>query len=144
MKKLASPTPDRPTVQAKPGRVVRFLLRLPSAIHRQLTARAAAHDLSLNEYCVRRLGSPDRGTLPHPDALHVSARAEAIAGPNLVGIIAHGSMARGEARSSSDMDVLVVVDCALPLTRALYRRWDEAPVAWQGRPVDVHFINLPA
>src|SRR5262249_34915716 len=94
-------------------------------------------------YCVRRLGSPDRGTLPHPDALHVSARAEAIAGPNLVGIIAHGSMARGEARPSSDMDVLVVVDRALALTRALYRRWDEAPVAWQRRPVDVHFINLP-
>lgn len=143
MKKLDSATAGRSAVRAAPDRVTRFLLRLPSGVHRQLTARAAALGLSLNEYCVRKLGGPDPGMLPHADGLHLRARAEAIVGPHLVGIIAHGSSARGEARTSSDVDVLVVVDRALPLTRALYRRWDEIPIAWQGRRVDVHFINLP-
>src|SRR5262245_48411119 len=142
MKRLESATAGRRAVRAAPDRVTRFLLRLPSAIHRQLTARAAALDLSLNEYCVRRLGGPDPGMLPHPDGLELRARAETIVGSQLVGIIAHGSSARGEARTTSDVDVLVVVDRALPLTRTLYRRWDEIPMEWQGRRVDVHFINF--
>jgi predicted nucleotidyltransferase len=70
-------------------------------------------------------------------------RARAVAGAHVVGAILHGSWARGEARSTSDVDALVVVKAALPLTRALYRKWDEQPLAWQGRPVDVHFAHLP-
>ena len=65
-------------------------------------------------------------------------------GAHLVGIIVHGSSARGEARTTSDVDVLVVVDLALALTRALYRRWDEIPVTWQGRRVAVQSGALAA
>jgi HicB family len=39
-------------------KAARFLLRLPPALHRTLRARASAHDLSLNEYCVRKLAGP--------------------------------------------------------------------------------------
>ena len=30
------------------------------------------------------------------------------------------------------------------LGRALYRRWDEQPVAWNGRTVEPQFVSLPA
>src|SRR5262249_29325215 len=39
-------------------------------------------------------------------------------------------------------DVLVVVESRAPLTRTLYRRWDEHPLAWEGRPVEPHFVHL--
>jgi predicted nucleotidyltransferase len=123
--------------------VVRFLLRLPAAIHRQLTTQAAAQRLSLNEYCVRILAGTDGGALSSRAVLDVRSRAATVAGQHLLGIVAHGSAARGEARISSDVDVLVVVDRALPLSRALYRRWDADPIAWEGRPVDVHVVHLP-
>jgi hypothetical protein len=40
--------------------------------------------------------------------------------------------------------VLVVVDAAAPITRSLYRRGDERPLAWDGRPVEPHFVHLRA
>lgn len=124
-------------------KVVRFLLRLPQPLHRHLTTRAAALDLSLNEYCVRKLGGPESAALRHPAVLDVRAHAEAVAGARLVGLIVHGSWARGEARTTSDVDVLVVVERQLALTRSLYRAWDRAPIACDGRPVDAHFVHLP-
>ncbi|MGQ0736946.1 MAG: nucleotidyltransferase domain-containing protein [Acidobacteriota bacterium] len=122
---------------------VRFLLRLPTPLHRQLTARASAHGLSLNEYCVRKLAGPEPTGIADPSAQLIRARAEAVAGTRLVGILVHGSWVRGEARSTSDVDVLVVVESALALTRALYRAWDAEPLLWEGRAVDAHFVHLP-
>jgi predicted nucleotidyltransferase len=121
----------------------RFLLRLPPALHRRLAARASANDLSLNEYCVRRLAGPEPMTVAHPAALAVRDRAADVAGARLIGIIAHGSWARDDMRAASDVDVLVVVERALPLTRALYHAWDRAPLTWDERTVDAHFVHLP-
>lgn len=56
----------------------------------------------------------------------------------------YGSWARGEAASGSDVDVLIVVDREVPVVRALYHRWDEEPVWWEGRRVEPHFVHLPA
>jgi predicted nucleotidyltransferase len=60
-----------------------------------------------------------------------------------MGVILHGSWSRGEARPGSDVDVLIVVDESVPLTRALYRAWDRQPISWENRPVDAHFIHVP-
>jgi predicted nucleotidyltransferase len=122
----------------------RFLLRLPSPLHRALRARAAARQLSLNEYCVRTLAAPESAAVVHPMALEVHRRATEVAGARLAGIIVHGSWVRGQARANSDVDVLVVVDSTLSLTRALYRMWDKAPLTWEGRSVDAHFIHVPS
>jgi len=123
---------------------VRFLLRLPATLHRRLTARAGQLGLSLNEYCVRKLGGPEAVGLAEPAALAIRARAEAVVGAQLVGIVIHGSFARGEAGTASDVDVLVVVEPSQALTRALYRTWDGDALSWAGRPVDAHFVHLPA
>ncbi len=122
----------------------RFLLRLPATLHRRLTARAGQLGLSLNEFCVRKLGGPEAVGLADPAALAIREQAETVAGARLVGIVVHGSWARGEAGKTSDVDVLVIVESSLPLTRALYRTWDGEALTWGGRPVDAHFLHLPA
>ena len=122
----------------------RFLLRLPGALHRQLVANASAEALSLNEYCVRRLGGPDLGIPARQQVAAVLASASTVAGANLLGVIAHGSWVRSEARDSSDVDVMIVIERSVPLTRSLYRAWDGAAPTWDGRAVDAHFVHLPA
>jgi predicted nucleotidyltransferase len=60
-----------------------------------------------------------------------------------MGVAAYGSWTRGEPMETSDVDILVVVEASRPITRGLYRRWDEEPVRWQGRSVEPHFVHLP-
>jgi predicted nucleotidyltransferase len=124
--------------------VARVLLRLPVDLRRALAAQAAHEQTSVNELCVQRLSGPDLPFLPRRDVAALLARARAVAGPHLQGVLVHGSFARGEARAASDVDVLVVVDRTLPLTRTLYRQWDAETPSWAGRSIDAHFIHAPA
>ena len=71
------------------------------------------------------------------------ARAGEVVGESLAGVVAFGSWARGELTDASDIDVLIVVDPDTPVRRALYRRWDESPVAWNGHSIEPHFARLP-
>jgi hypothetical protein len=36
-----------------------------------------------------------------------------------------------------------VLEAAQPLTRGLYRVWDESPLYWCDRPVEPHLVHLP-
>jgi hypothetical protein len=114
----------------------RFLLRVPPALHGRLRREARAAGTSLNEWCAHRLA----GGGAAPDLV---AHATAVLGSDLVGLVLHGSWARGEAGSASDVDVLVVVDSGRRLTRGLYREWDGEPQVLDGRVVDAHFVHLP-
>jgi hypothetical protein len=139
--------PHRPRTSRSPAaapEIVRFLLRLPRELHRSLKAHAATRRLSLNELCVRTLAAGRTGGAVDPDVRVICDRARLVAGSHYVGLLAHGSSIRGDARTTSDTDVLVVVDRALPLTRTLYRRWDEQVLTSKGRPVDAHFVHLPS
>ena len=133
---------ERPTTTTPPA-AARFLLRLPADLHHRLVLQAAGEHVSLNEHCIQRLSGPDLAFLPRSDVASVLARARAVAKSHLLGVIVHGSWARGESRAGSDVDALVVVDHTLPLDRSLYRVWDAAPPTWDGRPVDAHFVHLP-
>jgi predicted nucleotidyltransferase len=119
----------------------RFLIRLDGGLHAALREAARAAGVSLNDYCTGKLSSPGAGL---PEASAVVRRAASIAGAQLAGVVAFGSWARGEATADSDMDVLVVVDGALAVTRELYHRWDAAPrLLWERRVVEPHFVRLP-
>jgi hypothetical protein len=120
----------------------RFVLRLDPGLHAVL--RRAAHEagMSLNDYCARKLAAPAGNPTAFAGATAVVERAAALFGDHLLAVVAYGSWARGEALSTSDVDVLVVVESDAPITRALYRRWDEAPLTWDGRPVEPHFVHL--
>ena len=121
----------------------RFLLRIDPQLHATLRRAARAAGLSLNEYCQRSLAAPAASQATVSPAATVVRRAAALLGERLVGVVVYGSYARGEAEASSDTDVLIVVDRSVRLTRALYRRWDEDPVSWEGRPIDPHFAHCP-
>lgn len=92
-----------------------------------------------------RLGfsCPEDGGPPPAGMAEAVARAEEVVGGSLAGIVAFGSWARGELTDASDVDLLIVAAPGTPVRRALYRRWDESPVAWNGRPVEPHFACLP-
>jgi predicted nucleotidyltransferase len=111
-------------------------------LHARLRDEAGRSGLSLNEHCVRRLAAAEAWR-DRDDVAAVVEHATTVAGPALVGVVAFGSFVRGQATDGSDVDVLVIVDAAFELTRAVYVRWDERPLAIEGRPVDAHFVQLP-
>lgn len=121
----------------------RFVLRIDPALHAALTEAAEAAGLSLNEYCARKLAAP--GSDVTGAMVEVVTRSAVVAGAALQGLVAFGSWARGEMTTASDVDLLVVVDAGLPITRDLYRTWDREPtIQWEGHPVEPHFVHLPA
>ena len=121
----------------------RFVLRLPPALHGALQAAAGASGLSLNEFCVRRLAAGGPALAADEHAAAIVTAAAALVGDALAAVVVYGSWARGEAAAGSDVDVLIVVEPRTALTRALYRKWDAAPVTWQGRVIDPHFVHPP-
>ena len=122
--------------------MARVLLRLPADLHRVLVKAAEAGGLSFNEYCIRRLRTPAQPQQTSAARSAVVHRAQAAVGDRLLGVLAMGSWARGEAAATSDIDVLVVIDRDAPLTRELYRAWDRDALAVDGRLVDAHFAYL--
>jgi predicted nucleotidyltransferase len=121
----------------------RFLLRIPPGLHAVLREGARRAGVSLNDYCSRRLAVRGADLERLPGAFASIERAASLFGKDLVAVVAFGSWARGEAADASDVDVLVVVEPRVALTRRLYRAWDESPVVWDGRAVEPHFVHLP-
>ena len=119
----------------------RFVLRIDPGLHGLLREAAHAAGTSLNEYCARKLASP--GAWLDEEASEIVERAASILGTSLIGVVAFGSWMRGEHDAASDFDVLLIAADDLPITRDLYRRWDEAPgLSWQGCEVAPHFVHL--
>jgi hypothetical protein len=121
----------------------RFVIRLSPGLHAALRGAAAQAGLSLNDYCARKLAAPVGDLAPLGGAIDAVRRAADLFGPALVAVALFGSWARAEAADGSDIDLLVVLEPGVALTRGLYRAWDEAPIVWEGRRVEPHFAHLP-
>jgi predicted nucleotidyltransferase len=118
-------------------------LRIRPGLHAALRRAAAESGLSLNDYCARKLAAPIGNLSSLEGGVRTVDRAAALFGEQLVGIAAFGSWARRQAADGSDVDLLVVVERSVALTRALYRAWDDEAVSWEGRRVEPHFVHLP-
>lgn len=118
------------------------MLRIDPGLHALLRQAAQEAGLSLNEYCGRKLAAPAASPELEP-ARAVVSRAAARFGDSLVAVAAFGSWARDELTAASDVDLLLVLEPHVALTRRLYRDWDSSPLAWEGRPVEPHFVHLP-
>jgi predicted nucleotidyltransferase len=121
----------------------RFLLRVQKSVHARVQAAARRLGVSLNEYCSRRLRVPGQSVLVDAGAAAAVEKPLAQFGAALVGVLVYGSYVRGDATAASDVDLLVVVDRSVPLTRALYREWDLDAPAWRDRSMDPHFVHVP-
>jgi len=119
----------------------KFVLRLDPQLHDVLRTEAAAAGTSLNEWCGRSLAAPGAAGLSAATDIVLALRARS--GADLLGVVAHGSFARGELAAGSDVDLLVVLADGVKITRSLYRQWEGAVPAWEGREVDLHFVHLP-
>jgi len=121
----------------------RFVLRISPGLHAALRAAAADDEVSLNDYCARKLAAPVGHLASFGGAMAAVERAAELFAGDLIGVVAFGSWARDELADSSDIDLLVVLANKTPLTRELYRRWDEEPIEWGERSVEPHFVHLP-
>lgn len=119
-----------------------FLVRLPDGLHGRLKHGAAEAGVSMNEYCVKKLAAAAMEEDSFSRAIVGDARA--LVGDGFIGAILFGSFARGAATQHSDIDVMLVVDRSVAITRELYRAWDAAPRTPQDRPLDAHFVHLPS
>jgi HEPN domain-containing protein/predicted nucleotidyltransferase len=119
------------------------VLRIAPGLHAALRGAAAEAGVSLNDYCVRKLAAPVGDLAALEGASKAVERAASIFGERLIGIAAFGSWARRQAADGSDVDLLVVVEESVALTRELYRAWDASAVTWEGRAVEPHFVHLP-
>jgi predicted nucleotidyltransferase len=113
---------------------------MPPALHVAARAEAQRLSVSLNEYVVRCVSSR-AGGLPDPMTA-LTRRALVQFSDALVGVIAFGSWARGELADTSDIDVLIVLDRSIPLTRSLYRSWDRDELRVGPHRVEAHFVHL--
>lgn len=120
----------------------RFVLRLTPGLHGALRHAAREAGVSLNDYCARKLALPTGNMVALAGAVAVVEHAAGLFGEDLIAVIAFGSWSRGEAVTSSDVDVLVVVEAGAPITRALYRHWDTRPLTWDAHTVEPHFVHL--
>jgi hypothetical protein len=127
----------------KPACSGRFLLRIDPGLHAALREAAGATGVSLNEYCARKLVMPCSEVAGLELATEAVRRAAEVVGGNLIGVVVFGSWARGNVHDQSDIDLLVVVDDTVALSRDLYLAWDTAPVEWHGRRAEPHFVHLP-
>ena len=119
----------------------RFVLRIDPGLHALLREAARSADTSLNSYCAEKLASLGAGL--DEEGAAVVRRAISVLGDSLIGVVAFGSWARGEDSPESDLDVLVIADEAVDISRPLYRQWDSQPrLGWQGHQVSPHFVRL--
>ncbi len=132
----------RPSARRRPYASGRFVLRIAPALHDALRVAARDAGISLNDYCARKLAAPT-DCLVQAGAGEAVSHAVSLFGADCVGLAVFGSWARGDATPGSDVDLLVVVESRVPVTRDLYRRWDTAPVQWEARVVEPHFVHLP-
>jgi len=133
----------------------RFVIRMSGALHGRLRDEAMRTGQSLNQLCVSKLqagGGPC--TVPGEAMAHASLIPAGFLDKtvrrwhgDLLGVILFGSAARGDATGHSDIDLLLVLRPDKPVTRDLYRFWDDFCRECGGTQdlsrISPHFASLP-
>jgi len=133
-----------------------FVLRISPALHQRLRDVARKQGQSLNRFCAEtleravspsiELGSErpgDSGTLLRS----LAGACVSEFGEDLLGVVLFGSVARGEARPDSDLDLLLVLARRRPIRRSLYATWEQHLACLAAlslaHEVNPHFSHLP-
>lgn len=128
----------------------KFVLRLPPDLHQILVKKSHQMEKSLNQVCLDLLSQknfvdthPAQASIWHHVYEHTFEPLKKNFGKKLLGIVGFGSYAKGQQTESSDIDLLIILDASIPLTRSLYRWWD-THVHWiSSTELNAHFIHLP-
>jgi len=118
-----------------PEKSGKFILRTTPELHQELSSFAAREGRSLNDACNLLLARALRGATPseHP---FLQELIRIFGDRGLRAVVLFGSVVRGMNTQSSDVDLLLVMDRATPIVRALYREWDDDRVS-------LHFSHQP-
>jgi predicted nucleotidyltransferase len=114
----------------------KFVLRLTPQLHQRLKSEAEEHCMSLNAWVLHRLThSPVSNEL-------LWNRIQNIYSNSVLALVQFGSTVRGEARESSDIDLLIVLEPEITIDRKLYRIWDEGIAPDFDLPYSPQFSHL--
>ncbi|PIT99867.1 MAG: hypothetical protein COT74_08795 [Bdellovibrionales bacterium CG10_big_fil_rev_8_21_14_0_10_45_34] len=116
----------------------KFVLRVGGELHTKLKKEAEQRKLSLNDLIVSMI----KDSKTQNTYTEVATACENFFGERFLGLVVFGSHARGESRASSDIDLLVIVDPSVPISRELYRTWDHKSPTWR-KNYSFHFVHLP-
>lgn len=124
----------------------KFVLRIPQSLHKSAKERALRDGISLNEVCNKSikgyLGRTFDISRQHGDEeSEWIDKTKALFKNTLFGVVLFGSAARGEAGELSDIDLLIVLDKKVTLSRKLYTLWDRNT---RYGLVSPHFTHIPA
>lgn len=126
----------------------KFVLRVPSALHKELSTLAHKEGVSLNSLCLQLISTAIHG--PEVQSSWKERLDEVITylqkqyDKDLLGIIAFGSRITGTATETSDLDLLVVLNSNVSIRRGLYRDWDNSNPQIPVCLLDPHFTHLPS
>ena len=111
-------------------------MRLPPPLHAALKRRAREEGVSLNGLCLAALkGFAGMGAQESSVGTRVPLDGiKSLLGASLSGVVLFGS---------ADIDLLIVVNTELPLTRSLYERWDREVDPPGASRISPHFVHLP-
>ncbi len=125
----------------------KFVLRLPTALHGQLAKKGMAEGKSLNKICIDlislALQQPFSSSENDPLYPSVITALQKKFGKELLGVLLFGSQVTGMATEASDVDFLIALSKKIPLTRGLYRWWDEKIEEPADAEWNPQFVNLP-
>lgn len=121
-------------------------MRVPPQLHKRLSDMAKSQKLSLNQVCLYLINNGFN--LPEKNALlkklqTATKKINTHFGNNLLGIVLFGSKARGDSSDSSDIDLLLILDKNIPITRSLYSWWDSSNLWQEDEQLSPHFVSLP-
>lgn len=121
----------------------KFVLRLDPLEHQKLKRIAERESCSLNELCARYLKEQAQSPLKASQLLRQISILNSYLSENFIGLILFGSTIRGEARKSSDIDLLIVLGETDNVRRRLYRIWDEKIASKLDPRYSPQFAKLP-
>ncbi len=120
----------------------KFVLRVDPQLHAQLRDEAESQSLSLNQWIVAQLQKRPT-TLKGPE-LQLVEEIKKVFGDDLLGVVLFGSAVRQEVRSTSDIDILIVLDHSHPINRTLYQVWDAKICPIVGARISPQFSHRPS
>lgn len=131
----------------------KFVLRLDPKLHKLIQEAAERRGISLNQFCVSQLEASLGQSRPAETylafGLPIVKLRKGLEDANIssLGCLLFGSISRGEASQSSDLDLLVVLPQDTELDRDLYSSWDfkiQPLLKDVPREVTPQFVTLPS
>lgn len=123
----------------------KFVVRMPSDMHRRIRKLAQNRRMSLNDLCIKAIDQYINSM-----GIHVDEQLGSVSSligdirfgheQNILAIVLFGSGARNEMTEMSDVDLLIVLDTSIAISRELYVHWQNEN---SNDAVSPHFVHTP-